>query len=339
MKKLISSLLTAGMLLSLTACGGSGGTGSNAAGGGSTDGWPNGTVTMEVAAAAGGGTDIMCRILTNSWQGATGEAFTVVDDATGNGTVAYEAVRNAVPDGSTLLFYHSTMPIQYYQGVYDKDPADPDNFTVIAEVVNQGDSDVLCVPANAPYSTMQELVDYCKANPGKVTFGNQNGGFGHLETLLLEARADIDVNFVDAGGQADTIISLLGGNIDACFISSDAAMQYEESGDMKLLAICSEERSKINVPEVPTMQECGYDVVFAMKFVILGPAGMDAELVEQINKVLGAAAEDPEVEEALGNLGNGYTYHTVEESRQIWEEHCAVVKEVCGLAGYDVSGK
>ena len=76
-----------------------------------------------------------------------------------------------------------------------------------------------------------------------------------------------------------------------------------------------------------------------MKFVILGHAGMDAELVEQINKVLGAAAEDPEVEEALGNLGNGYTYHTVEESRQIWEEHCAVVKEVCGLAGYDVSGK
>jgi tripartite-type tricarboxylate transporter receptor subunit TctC len=323
--------------MGLAACSGSSDTTGSSTGDNTS--WPTNTVTIEIAAAAGGGTDTIGRIFTNSWQKSTGEAFTVVDDATGNGTVAYEAVRNAKPDGYTLLFYHSTMPIQYYQGVYDKNPADPANFTVIANLANGGDADVLCVPANAPYDSMAEFIEYCKAHPGEVVFGNQNGGFGQLECLLLGSRAGIDVRFVDAGGQADTIISLLGGNIDACFIGSDAAMQYQASGDMKCLAICSEKRSAKNVPDVPTMQECGVDVVFNTVFVVLGPSNMDADLVETINKALGQAAEDSDVAESLGNMGNSYTYKTVAESKQIWEEHCATVKEVCTLAGYDVSNK
>lgn len=284
MKKLLSLTLAAALALSLAACSSSTATdnagnsepagntdSSSSSDAGESTGWPTGTVTVEIPAGAGGGTDNFGRILTNSWQKDTGEAFTVVNDATGNGTVAYEAVRNAAPDGATLMFYHSTLPIQYYQGVYDKDPADPANFTVIANVVNEGDSDVLVVPSSAPYDTVQELVAYAQEHPGELTFGNQNGGFGHLETLLFEARADMDVNFVDAGGQADTIISLLGGNIDACFISSDAAKQYSEAGDMKCLAICGEQRSKSNVPDVPTMKESGYDVVFGVQMVMFGP--------------------------------------------------------------------
>lgn len=342
MKKVLSIALAATLALSLAACGsgsGSSNTSGESASTSSSDTWPSKTVTIEIAAAAGGGTDNIGRILTNSWQKTTGQAFTVVDDATGNGTVAYEAVRNASPDGYTLLYYHSTMPIQYYQGVYGYDPGSLDNFTPIATVPNGGDADVLVVPADAPYSTVEELVSYCKEHPGELTFGNQNGGFGHLETLLFEARAEIDINFVDAGGQADAIISLLGGNIDACFISSDAAAQYAESGDMKCLAICQEERSPKNVPDVPTMKECGYDVVFPVTFIVLGPAGMDPEVVEQINAVIATTADDSEAVDTLAGMGQSYTHRSVEETQKIWQDHCNVVKEVCGLAGYDISGK
>lgn len=344
MKKAFSLILALAMTLSLAACGGNnGGNGGNNAGnnagGGDPGSWPSGTVTLKVPAAAGGGTDNFGRILTSSWQKTTGQAFTVSNDDTGNGTVAYEAVRNAAPDGSNLMFYHSTLPIQYYQGVYDKDPSDPANFTVIANVVNEGDSDVLCVPSSAPYDNLADFVAYCKDNPGKVTFGNQNGGFGHLEALLFEARAGVDINFVDAGGQADAIIALLGGNIDATFISSDAAKQYRESGDMKLLGICSEERSKVNVPDVPTMKESGYDVVFGVQMMIFGPGNMDPELVQKINETLGTASKDEECITSLKNMGQGYTYKTVEESQEMWKNHCATVKEVCELAGYDVSNK
>ena len=142
--------------------------------------WPTKTVTFKVAANAGGGTDNFARILTACLQKATGEAFTVVNDSTGNGTVAFESVRNAAPDGYTLLFYHSTMGIQYYQDAYAYNPADESNFTVIANVPNGGTGDVLCVPASAPYKTFEEFRTYCQEHPG-VFFGNQNGGFGQLE--------------------------------------------------------------------------------------------------------------------------------------------------------------
>ncbi len=299
--------------------------------------WPTKTVTLKVAANAGGGTDNFARILTASLQKATGEAFTVVNDSTGNGTVAFESVRNAAPDGNTLLFYHSTMGIQYYQGAYGYNPADEANFTVIANVPNGGSADVLCVPAKAPYKTFEEFRTYCQEHPG-VFFGNQNGGFGQLEYLLLNERAELNARFVDAGGQADTIISLLGGNIDACFIGADAAAQYAEAGDMVCLAMCDSERTEL-LPDVPTFTELGYDVVFKPTMIVLGPAGMDAELVDQINAVFAKIAEDPEAMEALGKMNMGYTPYTAAEAKEIWVNHVNTIKEVCGLAGYDVENK
>ncbi len=298
--------------------------------------WPAKTVTFKVAANAGGGTDNFARVITACLQKATGEAFTVVNDSTGNGTVAFESVRNAAPDGYTLLFYHSTMGIQYYQGAYGYNPADEANFTVIANVPNGGTGDVLCVSSKAPYKTFAEFAEYCKNN--MVFFGNQNGGFGQLEFLLLNERAQLNARFVDAGGQADTIISLLGGNIDACFIGADAAAQYAEAGDMICLGLCDSERSSF-VPDVPTFTELGYDVVFKPTMIVLGPANMDPALVEQINAVFAKIAEDPETLEALGKMNMGYTPYTAAEAREIWVSHVNTIKEVCGLAGYDVENK
>lgn len=298
--------------------------------------WPAKTVTLKVAANAGGGTDNFARILAACLQKVTGEAFTIANDSTGNGTVAFESVRNAAPDGYTLLFYHSTMGIQYYQGAYGYNPADEANFTVIANVPNGGTGDVLCVSSKAPYKTFEEFVAYCKDN--MVFFGNQNGGFGQLEYLLLNERAGLNARFVDAGGQADTIIALLGGNIDACFISADAAAQYAEAGDMVCLAMCDSARSSF-VPDVPTFTELGYDVVFKPTMIVLGPANMDPELVEKINAVFALIAQDTETIEALNKMNMGYTPYTAAEAREIWVEHVATIKEVCGLAGYDVENK
>lgn len=299
--------------------------------------WPNGTVTIKIAANAGGGTDNFGRVFASAMQRGTGEAFTIVNDSTGNGTVAFESVRNAKPDGNTLLFYHSTMGIQYYQGGYDYNPADENSFTVIANCPNGGSSDVLVVPANAPYKTLDEFVTYCQEHPG-VIFGNQNGGFGQLEFLLLNSRAELNARFVDAGGQADTIIALLGGNIDACFIGVDAAAQYAESGDMVCLAICDSERSDF-VKDVPTFTEMGYDIVFKPTMIVLGLAGMDPELVTAINKAFDYVSTDAEAIEAYAKMNQSYTPSTAEEEKDIWVKHCATIKEVCELAGYDVSDK
>ncbi len=83
----------------------------------------------------------------------------------------------------------------------------------------------------------------------------------------------------------------------------------------------------------------GYDVVFKPTMIVLGPAGMDAELVDQINAVFAKIAEDPETLEALGKMNMGYTPYNAAETKEIWVNHVNTIKEVCGLAGYDVENK
>lgn len=336
MRRLIAAASAAMMVFALTACGGAQGSGGSQAEK-KQAGWPSGTVTVTVPASAGGGTDNFTRITTNYLQKKTGQAFTVVNDITGNGTVAYENIRKAEPDGSSLMAYHCTMLIQYYQGIYDKNPADPENFSVIGVLENGGDGDVLVVPANAPYNTLAELVDYCKQNPG-VVFGNQNGGFGQLETLLFADKAGIDIKFVDAGAQADTIVALLGGNIQCSFIQAAAAAQYVESGDMKVLAICNKERSE-NYPEIETFSENGYDVVLQTNMFLFGPAGMDQELKDSISLTIKEMQDDEECIKLRENLANSYTWKNPADSEKEWQELSETIKEMCALAGYDVSAK
>lgn len=333
MKKFVALFLIVCMALGLVACGNSGAEKPAEAGE-----WPSGNITVYVPGSAGGGTDAFARILTSYLGRATNATFTVVNESGGNGSVACEAVRNATPDGSTLIVYHPTMLIQYYQGMYDKDPTNTENFTVIGTLQNGGDGDVLVVPKDAPYNTLDELITYCKANPGKVMFGNQNGGFGQMETMQLKQKADIDIGFVDSGAQADTITALLGGNIDCCFIGLAAALQYSESGDMKMLAICNAEPSK-NAPDLPTFKSLGYDVVLKVDMVLLGPGNMDPELVSKINEVVAGMAADEESIKLNANMNNSFTPVDPTTSQSDWNAMGQTIKNMVGLIGYDVSNK
>ncbi len=347
-KKICSVGLAAVMAFILAACNSTGNTKADS----KTDGndsttmaetetkvtWPNGNVTVYVPGSAGGGTDATTRIVTSYLERTTGNVFTVINEASGNGTVACENVRNANPDGQTLMVYHPTMLIQYYQDMYQHDPTSTDNFTVIGTLQNGGDGDALAVAADAPYSTVEELVEYCKANPGQVVFGNQNGGFGQMEALQLAQLADMDIQFVDSGAQADTITALIGGNIDVCFISLTSAMQYAEAGDMKVLAVLNEEPAK-DFPEIPTMKSCGYDIVLKVDMVLFGPANMDPALVQSISDALKGMETDEESIQLNTNLHNGYTYVDPETSQSDWRDVGATIKEMVGLIGYDVSNK
>lgn len=350
MKRITASLLALAMAASLAACGGqasstAASTASSAAGSADetqaaeTVNWPDGgNVTVYVPGSAGGGTDAAARIVTSYLERVTDGTFTVINESSGNGTVACENVRNADPDGMTLIVYHPTMLIQYYQDVYDKDPTSTDNFTVISTLQNGGDGDVLVVPGDAPYDTLEELVDYCKAHPGEVMFGNQNGGFGQMEALQFADAAELDIGFVDSGAQADTITALLGNNIDCCFISLAAAQQYAETGDMKILAICNSEPS-VSQPDIPTFISKGYDVVLKVDMVLFGPANMDPALVQTISETLKGMETDEETIQLNANLLNSYTYVDPATSQSDWEAMGATIKNMVGLIGYDVSNK
>lgn len=276
--------------------------------------WPTGDVTAVVAASAGGGTDIQARIVAEYFRKYTGHNLIIENQASGSGTVAYEQVRNAKPDGNTLLYYHSSMYIAYYSGIYEHPILE--SFTPIAKTT-ESLGNAICVPASSPYQTLDQLVKAAKASPETIVAGIQIGGFPEYLIRLLEKDGQCIFKKVDAGNASDRLTSLLGGHIDVACINGTNAVEYEESGDLRVLGICSKERVEDYPDWIPVGETDYPNVVIPNGQFFYAPAGTDQELARAMNKVFVQILEDPEYQEATkanGVIPDGsYDFDGVQE--------------------------
>lgn len=261
--------------------------------------WPTGSVQLLVPARAGGGTDVVGRIFGNSLQKATGKAFVIVNQVSGGGSVAADMVRTAKTDGLTLLFFHTTFLVNHRTGLYEYSPLT--EFTPLA-VMPSGGSYALCVNVNSPYKTVADLVDAAKAKPNQVTVGVQLKGSTHFMAGLLMKDSGAQFKVVEAGSDADKLVTLQGGNIDAALINTSGSLQYAQAGKLRILATISGNPARDPIaPDYPSCAELGYkSTIFGLDFMVFGPKGMDPATVKKINAVLESTAKDPEVVEALG---------------------------------------
>ena len=276
--------------------------------------WPTDAVSIICPSRAGGFADSQSRILADYLQRSTGVPFAVVNASEGGGNIGSDTVKNAKPDGRTLLHFHTSFPIAAYTGRYDGDPKT--DFTVIAATQNPGNH-VFAAKADAPYDNIEELVEYAKENPGKVTWGASTGVTSHFMMALLEREADVEFNMVDAGNERERVTSLLGGFIDVSNFGINGAHQHVEVGDMKILGVISDERDP-NLDQYPTISEQGYDVTWDGAFGLWGPADMNPALVEKINEALKGFGEDEKVKEAFNKMGAVFNYRDVEESKEYY---------------------
>lgn len=346
--KVLSMILAAAMVMGLTACSGGGQQSTTAAttaaattaaaeettaaeakqDSGTTAAasdikWPNGTVTVVVPAAAGSTLDLSARILTNYLQETTGSAFVVTNDTTGNGTVAYENVRNAKPDGSTIM-YPQNLFIQSRGGVYDKEPWD--NFDIIDMGSDAVESYILVAASGKEYTNWEEFVEYAKANPGKLVAGIQNGGQAHMLQAMLNKAAGIETQMVEAGSSADKITGILGGYIDTAFVATGTGAGYVEAGDLIALMTVTPEKSTYNA-EWPTSTELGFpEVQVLTKTAWFGPKGMDPALIQKINDTLAGAVDDPTVIEQNEKLHVANQHVTPEEAVKILKDADEAIK-------------
>lgn len=293
--------------------------------------WPEKEVTLVVPASAGGGTDQYARALSAYFQKKTGQAMVVENQTTGNGTVAYEEVRTAKNDGYTLLLYHPSFYISYYTGQYKYDPIE--NFTPLVSC-QQSSGQCIVVRSDSKWQSLQELVDDAKARPGEILCGIQNSSTTQFIFNLLQKDADVEFKMVEAGSQSDKIAALLGGHIEVCAIGAAAAQQYEESGEMRVLAITSQEPSEF-FPDYETAVDMGYENTWwTSGQVIYGPKDMDPAAAEAINEIYKDFAEDPEVQEQLKQQQVTCPYRTLEECREWAETQNQMVKSVADILGY-----
>ena len=297
--------------------------------------WPTDTVQLTVPASAGGGTDIAARIVADYMQRTTGQAFTVVNDTTGGNTVAVENCAEAAPNGTELMFFHVSTLMSYYQGKSSVNPGS--DLTVICAVGSQKPG-VIVVPADAEYNNGEEFIEYCKANPGKLTAGVTMGGNSQAILQCFSNDVGIELNYVDAGNEADWVTALMSGSIDVCMLSPSTADQYIEAGTFKPLICTAPERNE-DYPEVMSFGDLGSNVNWINEFFLYGPKDMDEGVVEAISAAVVAMGQDAGVQEAFVNANNKLDCVGHEEAVKRFEAYAVTAKAMSEAMGYDVSSK
>lgn len=268
--------------------------------------WDPDTVNIYVPTKAGNAADLYIRFITPELEAKTGKTFVIINQTDGNGKVAYETVRNAKGDGANLLYFLNSMIVQTHTGVYDKSVAE--DFSPIAVDTSSG-SMWMIVPADSKYDSVQDVIDDIKANPGTVKYGMTSGQALHLLGGAIQKDVGESVAMVDAGGNSERLLSLLGGNIDFTFVSTSAASQYLEDKQIKVLGAVtgSGERDPL-YPDIASVTEEGLpSVKFGFDTMLLGPADMDPALVEAINGVFQDAMQSDTVVEQFKAMGNTMT--------------------------------
>lgn len=313
MKKRVSLLICCVLACAilLSACGGQAATSSVPAA--DKPAWPQGDITVYVPAGAGGASDVVARMITNAAEKVVNTNFVVVNDTTGANSVAYEAVRTAKPDGSTLMLYHSGMCSQCASGQYNHKVGE---FTILGTLTDGDPSGCgLYVNGDSPFNTLEDFINYAKENPGKLTGGVEVNNLDDLLTGMMAEEFGIELNKVSAGSNAEKIPLLLGNNLDFILLAAPAGRDYVESGDFKCLAAFGSARSPL-LPEVPCFAELGYKpLTLDVRFFLLGPADMPAEVCAAIDEMLQQINKDQTVIDGMSQMDLTWTYQTQEEAK------------------------
>ena len=294
--------------------------------------WPSQPITVLMGFPAGSGVDVVARLLEAPMEKSLG-AKLVMDYRVGaGGNLASEAVAKSRPDGYTILL-GTAATHGVNAALYKKLPFDVEaDFTPIAPLVNV--SNVLTVnPQVIDAGTLAEFIDKVKAGPGKYNYASTGNGTGtHLAFAEFVARAGLQMVHVPYKGGPEALTSVVSGTTCCIFNQVQTVIPQWKAGKVRLLGVTT--RSRVSaIPDVPAIAETaipGFESI--TWFGLLGPKGLDADVVNKLNVAVKVALETPAVRERLIQLGNTPRWEspeqfraTVKADRAKW---AAVVKQV-----------
>ncbi|MGJ7486012.1 Bug family tripartite tricarboxylate transporter substrate binding protein [Variovorax sp. LT2P21] len=259
--------------------------------------FPNKPIRYIVPVAAGGGSDMVGRTVTERWGKLLAQTFVVDNQGGGGGVIASQNTARAPADGYTLMqgyvATHGTSPATRklpYDAVKD--------FTPIGMI--GGTPNVLVVNVDVPAKDFQQFVAYAKSNPGKVSYGSAGAGsLTHLTMELFKQQTDTQMTHVPYRGIAPAFTDLMGNQTQAMFPGLAAAMPHIKSGRARPLAVTGKTRHP-QLKDVPTLEELGLKGFDAMQWYgVVGPAGMPADVVKRLNDTLNAVLKAPDLSEKL----------------------------------------
>ncbi len=260
------------------------------------------TVRLVVGYAAGGPVDQGARMIAPYLARELGTTVLVENKPGANATTAGDSVAKAGPDGS-LLWFAASPTVTISPNVMAKMPFDPvKDLTPVAPVLSY--YNVLVINKDLPFKSLRELVDYAKANPGKVSYGSAGvGGSNHLSGELLAARTGTKMLHVPYKGNAPAMTDVVGGQLTMMFDIVSTARNFIGGDKVRAIAVTSPARNP-SLPQVPTMTESGIpDYEVGGWYAVYGSAQLPKALAARYTHAFASALKDPELKAKLEAVG------------------------------------
>jgi tripartite-type tricarboxylate transporter receptor subunit TctC len=286
----------------------------------SMPGWgasfPGKSITLVVPFQAGGATDVVIRPLAEAAKKHLGQPVIIENRGGGGGTVGVGSIIGKNPDGYLLSV---VSPAIHRNAYINKLPFDTvKDLTPIIRVA--GYLYGIVVRSDSPYKTLKDLIDFSRANPGKVTYmasGIGTGGHIAMEELAFNAGG-IQFSHIPSKGDAESSTALMGGHVDVNSTPS-GWIPLVDAGKLRLLATYGQKRNK-KFSDVPTVLELGYKTVQEAPIGIVGPQNMPKEIVRILHDGFRKALEDPGYLAAMGKFEMPVLYQNSEDFAKYWAE-------------------
>jgi tripartite-type tricarboxylate transporter receptor subunit TctC len=291
-------------------------------------------VHIIVGFPAGGGTDVIARLLADRLRGPYAATVLVENKPGAAARIAVEYVKNADADGSVMLFTPD-FPITVYPHSFRALSYDPlHDFTAVAPAAksmltyNVGPA----VPEHV--RTLAEFVQWCKANPDKAAYATTAaGGTPHFVGVMLANAAGVTMTPVHYRGGAPALQDLMGGHVPASVNPISETLPFAKSGTLRILAVTGAQRSHF-LPDVPTMAEQGYDVVVEAWLGVFVPAKTPADIITALSAAIGEAVKSVPMVESLERVGNAPYFRSPAQFADIVKADLARWSPVVKASGF-----
>jgi tripartite-type tricarboxylate transporter receptor subunit TctC len=295
--------------------------------------YPEKPIKLVVPFPAGGATDTTARLVAQRLQLSLGQSVIIENQGGAGGSIATKQVAVARPDGYTLMMgslsTFGTHPVLYK---LDYDPMKA--FVPVASAVI--DKLVMVAGPALQVKTVQELVAYAKANPGKLNYGNSIGIGPHFTVEMFKIKSGTDIVHIPYRGGGPMIADLIAGQIHMTINGKSVLLQHIQAGKVRALAVTSARRWP-DFPDVPTMVELGYmEKPYDTLFGVVAPAGTPAAIVAKLNATINEGLRSAETRAALDKLGIEPLISTPEEFAALIAEEAPKWAEAVRLTGIKV---
>jgi tripartite-type tricarboxylate transporter receptor subunit TctC len=288
------------------------------------DDFPNKPVTLVIPVGAGGSHDLTARAVASVAPQYLGQPLIIQLKPGGGGAIGEDYVAKSKPDGYTLVFggpgWSSTLP------AIEGRSHGPDTLMAVSRI-NYGTT-VWAVNPARPWKNVKDVVEWAKANPGKLVHATTGPwGASDLPMKQMMRQYDFTAHLVPYDGGGPALVAALGGHVDSVINPLPQMIPHIRAGKLRAIAIMGNERDS-DLPDVPTAKEQGYDVEYTLWRAVLAPRGTPRAIIEKLASAFKLISEDKSFQAMIKQLGDDVHYMGPDEFEKVWRTEYEAQKEL-----------